>query len=54
MAATSSPGSTPGATGAAVRPSVAGSGPACPGALHTTSPTRTPVAVGTTSIHTTE
>lgn len=54
MAATSSPGSTPGATGAAVRPSVAGSGPACPGTLHTTSPTRTPVAVSTTSIHTTE
>lgn len=52
--ASSSPGSTTGASTGASRPVVAGSGPACPGAFHTTSPTAIPVATSTTNIHSTE
>ncbi len=52
--ASSSPGSTPSGSTGASRPVVAGSGPAWPGAFHTTSPTATPVATSTTNIHRTE
>lgn len=49
-----SPGSTASGSTGASRPVVAGSGPACPGTFHTTSPTATPVAVSTANIHATE
>ncbi len=52
--ASTSPGSTSGGSTGAFRPTVAGSGPACPGTFHTTSPTASPVAVSITNIHSTE
>ncbi len=52
--ARTSPGSTLGGSARASRPVVAGSGPACPGTFHTTSPTAMPVAVSMMSIQRTE